>query len=123
MRAGSESCWMSIGKRSLIDCMETDDYTYSIGNGEVCIMEKEEIDYISHQCDEIDKIRLKIPITVVPDVSGDSMWRVDGMTESKVIAKILGKTLSNEGTLKFFNPDLAVLMKKLPSSVQILFFQ
>jgi len=111
-----------VAKRSLLDYIDNGNLIYETRGGVTCSIEQSEIDLLSENCTECDKMKLKLPVSIVTDVSGpDGVWRVDGITESHVIAKILGRTQFKEDSVRFYNPDLAKLRKMLPNSVVILF--
>jgi uncharacterized protein len=109
-------------RRSLQDYMESSDLTYRTRSGEVCEIERSEIDYLAETCTDIEKLRLRLPIFVTTDISGEEgAWKVDGTIESKVIAKILGKKQFREDSVRLYYPDLKELRKILPSAAILLY--
>jgi len=119
---GNMNSNMPVVRRSLLDYIDNGDLTYKTRGGVTCSMEQSEIDLLSDNCTECDKTKLKLPIFVATDTSGsDGLWKVEGITESHVIAKILNRTQFKEDLVRFYNPDLAELRKVLPNSVVILF--
>lgn len=109
-------------RRSLLDYMENGNLTYRTRGGIVCDIEQSEIDFLAANCTEVEKLRLRLPIFVTTDTSGsDSAWKVDGMTESKVIARILGRTQFREDSVRFYHPDYLKLRKLLPTTAIILY--
>ena len=111
-----------VSRRSLLEYIEGDDLTYRTRNGDICEIERGEIDYLSGICTEIEKMQLRLPIFVSTDISGDSpAWKVDGAVESKVIARILGRTQFRPDSVRFYHPDYQRLLKLLPTSAIVLF--
>ena len=54
--------------------------------------------------------------------SEDLTYRTrDGAVESKVVARILGRPQYRPDTVRFFHPDYRILLKRLPTSVIVLF--
>jgi len=111
-----------VARRSLSDYINGEDMTYITKGGNICTIERSEVDILSENCSESERTRLKLPIFVLTDTSGsDGAWKVEGRVESHVIAKILGRVQFREDVVRFYNPDLVRLRKTLPSSVVILF--
>lgn len=111
-----------VGRRTITDHLDNGDLTYRTRDGKVCSIDPEELGFLSGNCTELERMRIRLPIFVSSDASGEcTSWRVDGVVESKVIARILGKTLTREGSLRFYNPDLRNLRRLLPTSVFIVF--
>lgn len=109
-------------RRTLLDYSENGNLFYKTREGTKVEFDSEEIDFLLEICDEIEKIRLKLPIIVSTDASGEtSAWKVDGILESAVVAKILGKTKHREDMLRLYFPDLQTLRKKLPNAVIVAF--
>ena len=106
------------GKVSLLDLADSDDPSFRTRSGSVIEIDRAEIDLLMSVCTEMEKIRLKLPITMVTDTSGEmSAWRIDGRTEASVISRILGKPLLREDSVRIYYPDYQILREKLPSSI------
>jgi len=111
-----------VARRPLSDYIDSKDLTYRTKGGNTCVMERSEIDLLSENCTESDRMRLRLPIFVLTDVSdSDGAWKVEGKVESRIIAKILGRVQFKEDVVRFYNPDLIKLRKTLPNSVVVLF--
>jgi len=109
-------------RRSLLDYIEGDDLTYRTRGGDVCEIERAEIDLLASACSETDKMRLRLPIFVYTDITGDMpAWRVDGAAEAKVIAGILGRTQFRPDSVRFYHPDFRELSRKLPTSLVVVY--
>ncbi len=109
-------------RRSLLDYMESDDLTYRTRGNDICEIDRKEIDYLASVCSEIEKMQLRLPIFVSTDVSGESpAWKVDGAVESKIVARILGRTQFRPDSVRFYHPDYKKLLGLLPTSVIVLF--
>ena len=105
-------------KMSLLDLADSDNPSFRTRSGTVIDIDREEIDLLMGACTEMEKIRLKLPITMVTDTSGEmSTWRIDGKTEAAVISRILGKPLIKEDSVRIYYPDYQILREKLPSSI------
>ena len=105
-------------KMSLLDLADSDNPSFRTRSGTVIDIDREEIDLLMDACTEMEKIRLKLPITMVTDTSGEmSTWRIDGRTEAAVISRILGKPLIKEDSVRIYYPDYQILREKLPSSI------
>ena len=106
------------GKVSLLDLADSDDPSFRTRSGSVIEIDRAEVDLLMSVCTEMEKIRLKLPITMVTDTSGEmSAWRIDGRTEASVISRILGKPLLREDSVRIYYPDYQILWEKLPSSI------
>ena len=111
-----------VTKRTLIDYAESDDLTYRTRTGETIELDRSEIDLLMDRCTESEKIRLKLPIMISTDTSGEgTAWKVDGVVESKVIARLLGKPQFREDSVRLYNPDYKILRKMLPNAVITVF--
>ncbi len=109
-------------KVPLLDLAESDNPSYRTRSGETVEIERSEIDLLMSVCDEMDKIRLRLPITMVTDTSGEmSIWRIDGKTEAAVISRILDKPLLKEDSVRIYYPDYQMLREKLPTSISTLY--
>lgn len=109
-------------RRSLLDYIESDDLTYRTRGNDVCEIDRREIDYLASVCLETEKLQLRLPIFVSTDISGDTpAWKVDGAVESKVVARILGRSQYRPDSVRFYHPDYQKLLKILPTSVVVLF--
>ena len=117
MLAGMNSC-APAGKVSLLDLADSDEPSFRTRSGSTIDIDRSEIDLLMDVCTEMEKIRLKLPITMVTDTSGEmSIWRIDGKTEAAVISRILGKPLIKEDSVRIYYPDYQILREKLPSSI------
>ena len=105
-------------KVSLLDLADSDEPSFRTRSGSTVEIDRSEIDLLMSVCTEMEKIRLKLPITMVTDTSGEmSTWRIDGKTEAAVISRILGKPLIKEDSVRIYYPDYQILREKLPSSI------
>ncbi len=109
-------------RRTLLDLLDSDGTSYKTRNGNICDIDRKEIEYLSSICTELEKMRLNLPIFVTTDTSGEGMaWKVDGVVESKVIAKILNKPQFREDSVRFYHPDYVKLLHTLPTSTVVLY--
>ena len=106
----------------LSDLAESDNPSFRTRGGSEIEIDRAEIDLLMGVCTEIEKFRLRLPITMVTDTSGEmSMWRIDGPVEAKVISRILDKPLIRDDSIRIYYPDYQVLREKLPTSIVILY--
>lgn len=109
-------------RRPLLELAEEAEPTYRTRAGDTVTMERSEIEYILNECSEMDKIRMKLPILVTTDISGDiPAWRVDGAAESRLVAKILKKPQICDGSIRFYNPEYQILRRILPTCAIIVY--
>jgi len=108
-------------RRTLLEYLDSDDLTYQTKDGSVCIMERKEMDILNGICTEIEKMRLKLPIFVSTDTSSENAWKVDGITETAVISKLLERKPFREDMMRFYHPDLKRLRNMLPNAVTVLY--
>ena len=109
-------------KVPLLDLAESDSPEFRTRNGSLVDIDRSEIDLLMSVCNEMEKIRLKLPITMVTDTSGEmSTWRIDGKVEASVISRILGKPLLREDSIRIYYPDYQILRERLPSSIVTLY--
>ncbi len=113
---------MPINRRSLLDYLENGDLTYATRKGINGTFDRFELDYLAGICNEIEKMRFRLPIFVSTDSSSSNgAWKVEGIIEAGVVARILGKKLYREDYVRLHYPDLVELRKLLPNLVIILF--
>ena len=111
-----------VSRRSLLDYSENGDLFFMTRDGNRCEISKDEIDMLCGRCTEIEKMRLKLPIMISTDCSGDiTSWKVEGRTETAVIARLLSKNVTVEDHLRFYNPDLKRLRGMLPTCTVVTF--
>ena len=109
-------------KVPLLDLADAAEPSFRTRGGSTVDIERSEIDLLMETCTEMEKIRLRLPITMVTDTSGEmSAWRVDGKVEANVIARILGKPMLREDSLRIFYPDYQILREKLPTSIVVMY--
>ena len=109
-------------KIPLLDLAESEDPSFRTRGGSVIEIDRSEIDLLMDTCTEMEKIRLRLPITMVTDTSGEmSIWRIDGAVEAKVIARILEKPMLREDSIRIYYPDYQILREKLPTSIVTLY--
>ena len=111
-----------VNRRTLLDYSENGDYFFVTRDGVTCEISKDEIDMLCSKCTEIEKMRLKLPMMISTDCSGDiTSWKVDGKTETAVAARLLSKTVMTDDHLRFYNPDLKRLRDMLPTCTVVTF--
>ena len=108
-------------RRTLIEYIDSGDLTYRTKEGHVYTIDKTEIEMLSGICTEIEKMRLKLPIFVSTDTSSENAWKVDGITETAVVSKILERRPFREDMMRFYHPDLKKLRNMLPNAVTVLY--
>ena len=109
-------------KIPLLDLAESENPSFRTRGGSVIEIDRSEINLLMDVCTEMEKIRLRLPITMVTDTSGEmSIWRIDGAVEAKVIARILEKPMLREDSIRIYYPDYQILREKLPSSIVTLY--
>lgn len=107
-------------RRTLLELSECESPSYRTRSGETIEIERSEIDYLLNECTEMEKMRIKLPIIVTTDISGEMpAWRVDGAAEAGIIARILQKPQFKADSVRFYNPDYQKIRKILPTSVII----
>ena len=111
-----------VNRRTLMDYIENGDFTYRTKTGEVITFPREGIDYLASITDDQEKLTLRLPIFVTTYVQAErSCWKVDGITETAVVSKLLGRRVHSENRLPVYYPDLMDLRKKIPELVFVLF--
>lgn len=98
------------------------DRGYRMRDGSVIEVPEEQLRRIWDACDDTVRIRLRIPLYVSTDVSGEtSAWKVEGVAEAAAVAALLGKRLHREGYLRLYNPDLRDLKRLIPDCYVVSF--
>lgn len=111
-----------VNRRTLLDYSESEDLTFRTRDGHVCDISRKEIDELCSICSEMEKMRLRLPVFVSTDCSGDiTSWKVEGRTETAVVARILSKNVHSDDHLRFYNPDLKRLRERFPTVFVITF--
>lgn len=112
---------LAAGKRNISE-MIGGDPTYKIRDGSTIQVPREQLDYLWSVCDDSERMRLKLPIYVGTDTSGEvSSWKVEGVVEANVVSKILGKKVYRDGYLRIYNPDLRTLKDRIPDCYLMMF--
>lgn len=113
---------LATGKRSLEEIRSSGDYTYSVRGGSRVEIPQEQFDAIWDVCDDVERLRLRLPIYVSTDTISDSgAWKVDGKVEAAVVAKLLGKKVYAEGFLRLHYPDYKALKTMVPDAIMVIF--
>ena len=103
---------LAVSKPSLFEMEQSGDYTYRTRDGSVIDIGKEQFEVLWNICDDSERLRLRIPIYVSTDVSGEvSAWKVEGKVEAAVVARLLGKPVFRDDRVRLYNPDLKKLKK------------
>lgn len=111
-----------VKRRTIVDYLDNGDLHYVTRDGNRCDIDRDELDGLAAQCTEIEKMRVRLPILVYSDASGEgTAWRVEGVSDSDVVARLLGKTKRLPNSVRFYNPDLHKLRKLLPSCTFVIF--
>lgn len=109
-------------KPLLTELMDGDAPGYRMRDGSVVEVPSDKLKAVWDACDDSERIRLRIPIYVSTDIGSEtSSWKVEGVTEAAVVAKILGKKVYREGYLRLYHPDLKELQRKIGEAAMVIF--
>ncbi|MBR4505107.1 MAG: DUF61 family protein [Candidatus Methanomethylophilaceae archaeon] len=113
---------LASSKPSLMEMEQSGDYTYRLRDGTVIDVGEEQFRRLWDICDDSQRLRLRIPIYVSTDTSGEvSAWKVEGSAEAAVVAKLLGKPTFRDDRVRLYNPDLKDLKKLIPDAYMVVF--
>ncbi len=113
---------LAVSKPSLFEMEQSEDYTYRTRDGSVIDIGREQFEVLWNVCDDSERLRLRIPIYVSTDVSGEvSAWKVDGKVEASVVAKLLEKPIFRDDRVRLYNPDLKKLKSMIPDAYMVVF--
>ncbi len=113
---------LAVSKPLLMDMMDGGDRSYRLRDGSVIEIPEDQLRIIWDACDDSQRIRLRLPIYVSTDISGEvSAWKVEGLAEAAVVAKILGRRIHRDGYLRIYHPDLKELRSKIGDAVLVVF--
>ncbi len=115
---GDANSGIPVTRRTLIEHMDSGDFTYRTRKGDEFQMNREEVESLAGLCTEMEKIRLRLPIIISTDKDS---WKVEGTVEASVVSKMLNKKSYRADFLRFYNPHLAELRRKYPTTVTIAF--
>ncbi len=106
----------------LTDLIDSERPHYIAKDGRDVAIPRSELEALLEYCDDIERIRLRLPIYVSTDsTSSGPVWKVDGLLEAAVTSRILGKERSRDDLLLFYHPHLRELRRKFPSCFNILY--
>ncbi len=109
-------------RRTLTDYLENGELFYSSRAGDRFEINVSELEDLASFCTEQEKFRLRIPLMVSTDLSGEyGAWKIEGETEASVLSKITGKKIFKKGFLRFYHPDLADLRRRFPTAIIVVF--
>ena len=97
---------------------------YDARDGRKYSISRTELLQIKEIADRKKILDMKLPIVLFADASFEqSVWRVDGEAECKLISEILGKEQNEDsiGRMLLYAPHLAELRRKLPTATVCLF--
>lgn len=113
---------LAVSKPLLMDMMDGGDRSYRLRDGSVIEIPEDQLRIIWDACDDSQRIRLRLPIYVSTDISGEvSAWKVEGLAEAAVVARILGRRIHRDGYLRIYHPDLKELRLKIGDAVLVVF--
>lgn len=111
-----------INRRTLMDYIENGDYTYKTKEGDTITFPQEGIDMLASITDDQQKLTLRLPIFVSTDIQGERpCWKVDGITETEVVSKLLERRVHSDNRLPIYYPDLVKMRKMIPELTFTLF--
>ncbi|MDO5853518.1 MAG: DUF61 family protein [Thermoplasmata archaeon] len=95
---------------------------YRMRDGSEIEVPREQVETLWAACDDSERLRLRVPIYVSTDTSGEfSAWKVEGKAEAAAVARLLGKKIHREGYLRLYNPDLKDLKRAIPDLYLVVF--
>ncbi|MBR4225724.1 MAG: DUF61 family protein [Candidatus Methanomethylophilaceae archaeon] len=113
---------LAVSKPSLFEMEQSGDFTYRTRDGSVIDIGREQFETLWDICDDSERLRLRIPIYVSTDVSGEvSAWKVEGKVEAAVVARLLDKPRFCDDRVRLYNPDLKRLKKLIPDAYMVVF--
>ena len=111
-----------VNRRTLMDYLENGNLTYATKSGEVIDFPREGLDFLDSVTDDQEKLTLRLPIFISTDVEAERpCWKVDGITETSVVSKILNRRVHSDNRLPIYYPDIVKLKKLIPELVFTLF--
>lgn len=109
-------------RRTLTDYLDNGELFYRNRAGDRFEINVSELEDLASFCTEQEKFRLRIPIMISTDLSGEyGAWKIEGETETSVLSKITGKRIFKKDFLRFYHPDLADLRRRFPTVTVIAF--
>ena len=111
-----------VNRRTLMDYIENGGLTYSTKEGDTITFPPEGIELLSSITDDQEKLTLRLPIFISTDVQGERpCWKVDGITETAVVSKLLDRRVHSDNRLPIYYPDLVRMRKLIPELTFTLF--
>lgn len=113
---------LATSKPLLAEMIDGGDRTYKVRDGSTVTIPEEQLQRLWDACEDSEKLRLRLPIYVSTNISGEgSAWKVDGRAEAAVIARMLGKRMYREDSVRLYHPDLKRLRSLIPDCIMITF--
>lgn len=96
--------------------------TFRLRDGSEIEVPEEQLQRIWDVCDDSERLRLRIPIYVSTDISGEgSAWKVEGTAEASVVSKLLNRRMYKDGFIRLYHPDLKELRRMIGDAVLVIF--
>lgn len=112
----------AVSKPLLSELMDGDVGGYRTRDGSFVEIPRDQLEVLWDACDPSQRLRLRLPIYVTTDIDGDApSWKVEGVAEADVVAKILGKKVYRDGYLRLYHSDLRDLKGRIGDALMVVF--
>jgi uncharacterized protein (UPF0216 family) len=109
-------------RRSVSALLDDPEPSYQSRDGKTYRMSRKEVEEIAALLSPWELGRLKLPIVLMSDTGFESsVWKSNGVLETTVVSKIIGREPEREDMVLVYYPHLVELRRRMPTTVTVMY--